>query len=61
MSNLSNAVRAKVSEECLTTKVPKRRVQSKSSKSNGRSPDRQRPYVVIDMDHSECPSSIESW
>ena len=55
MSNLSNAVRAKVSEECLTTKCQNEGCKV-SLPSNGRSPDRQRPYVVIDMDHSESPA-----
>ena len=55
MSNLSNAVRAKVSEECLTTKCQNEGCKV-SLPSNGRSPDRQRPYVVIDMDHCESPA-----
>lgn len=55
MSNLSNAVNATVSEECLTTKCQKEGCKV-SLPSNGRFPDRQRPYVVIDMDHSESPA-----
>ena len=55
MSNLSNAVRAKVSEECLTTRCQKEGCKV-SLPRNGRFPDRQRPYVVIDMDHSESPA-----
>ena len=55
MSNLSNAVRAKVSEECLTTKCQNEGCKV-SLPRNGRFPDGQRPYVVIDMDHSESPA-----
>ena len=55
MSNLSNAVRAKVSEECLTTRCQKEGCKV-SLPRNGRFPDGQRPYVVIDMDHCESPA-----
>ena len=55
MSNLSNAVRATVSEECLTTKCQNEGCKV-SLPRNGRFPDGQRPYVVIDMDHCESPA-----
>ncbi len=55
MSNLSNAVREEVSEECLTTRCQK--VGCKVSlPSIGGFPDRQRPYAVIDLDHSQSPA-----
>ena len=54
MSSLANAVRASVSEECLTTRCQKEGCKV-SLPSSGRFPDRQRPYSVIDMDHSESP------
>ena len=56
MSSLANAVRAGVSEECLTTRCQKEGCKV-SLPRIGRFPDRQRPYVVIDMDHSESPAS----
>ena len=55
MSNLSNTVRAKVPEDCLTTKCQKEGCKV-NLPSNGRFPDRRRPYDVIDMDHSESPA-----
>ena len=52
MSDLSNAVRAKVSEECLTTKCLKEGCNVRLP-SERRYPNGQRPYIVIDMDQCE--------
>lgn len=49
MSNLSEAVRAKVSEECLTTKCRKKGCSVHLPNSN-------RQFIVIDMDHSKSPA-----
>lgn len=49
MSNLSEAVRAKVSEECLTTKCRKKGCSVHIPNSN-------RQFIVIDMDHSKSPA-----
>lgn len=49
MKDLSGAVRAKVSEECLTTKCVNNRCKVGL-------PKRQCLYVVIDMDHSKSPA-----
>ncbi|MDE0298478.1 MAG: hypothetical protein OXN17_07595 [Candidatus Poribacteria bacterium] len=56
MSSLANAVRTRVSEECLTTRCQKEGCKVSLPRIGG-FPDRQRPYVVIDMDHSESPAS----
>ena len=49
MTNLSEAVRAKVSEECLTTKCQKKGCRV-------RLPIRNRRFILIDMDHSKSPA-----
>ena len=49
MNNLSNAVRAKVSEECLTTKCENNRCKVGL-------PNKPCLFVVIDMDHSKSPA-----
>ena len=49
MSDLSNAVRATVSEECLTTKCQKRGCKVSL-------PNSLRPFILIDMDHSDSPA-----
>ena len=55
MNNLIRQVREKVSEECLTTKCQKEGCKVGLPRI-GRFSDRQRPYVVIDMDHFESPA-----
>ena len=49
MSNLANAVRARVSEECLTTKCENRRCKVGL-------PNNPYLFVVINMDHSKSPA-----
>ena len=49
MNNLSNAVRAKVSEEFLTTKCQKPGCKVSL-------PNSLRPFILIDMDHSDSPA-----
>lgn len=55
MSSIANAVCTSVSEECLTTRCKKEGCKV-SLPSVGRIPVGQRPYVVIDMDHSKSPA-----
>lgn len=55
MSSCANDVRDRVSQECLTTRCQKEGCKV-SLPSNARFPDRQLPFVVIDMDHSESPA-----
>lgn len=50
MSNLSEAVRARVSEKCLTTTCRKKRCRVNL-------PNKDRSFIVVDMDHAESPAS----
>ena len=59
MSSCANAVRDRVSQECLTTRCQKEGCKV-SLPSVGRIPVGQRPYVVIDMDHSKSPAPEDS-